>query len=394
MKAYYESETLRKMGIQSLLNVSNWSTSLGGSYLEEEVIEAMSDVAKVFCNMNELLSKACQRISELCKVDAAFVTSGCASGIVVSTAACITLMNSNQTKFLYGRFPQPQNWKNEVIIQKDHSLGYDIQYEQGGGKLVYVSPNEIEDAISEKTACVAFCSSYNTGVGRRVLPFEGVVKIAEKYDIPTLVDSAAILPPIKNLHKFTDLGADIVVFSGGKGIRGPNDTGLVFGGGERGKELIDIIRKNSYPHLGFGRPFKVSKEQIVGLLKALEMFVARDEDEVYRQQMKKAEYISEELSNIPNIIVTIIPNDELYYEHPVSAHVPKVQIELHRELGITAKELDKAMAEEDPPIILRPPRIRGAYCSREIRLVDPYFLRGNEEKIVAKRLKRVLQKYV
>jgi L-seryl-tRNA(Ser) seleniumtransferase len=392
MTEFYKSKTLEKMGIKSLLNVSNWSTSLGGSYLEDKVIEAISDVSKVFCNMHELLSKASEIISKLCKVDAAFITSGAGAGIVVSTAACIVHMNSNKTQFLYNRFPRPENWRDEVIVQKGHSLGYDIQFEQGGGKLVYVSPNEIADAINSKTACIAHTNSYHTGIGRRVLPFEKVVKIAKENNIPTIVDSAAILPPVNNLHKFTDLGADLVVFSGGKGIRGPNDTGLVLGGGKRGKELVNLIKNNSYPNYGFGRPFKVSKEQIVGLLKALELFVTKDESEVYSVQMAKAEYIAKELLDIPNVSITVIPNDENYYEAPVSAHVPKVKIELNSELGMTAKELDVEMAKGDPPIVIRPPRISGAYCSNEVRLIDTYFLRGEEEKLVANRLKKVLKK--
>ncbi len=173
---------------------------------------------------------------------------------------------------------------------------------------------------------------------------------------------------------------------------GPNDTGIILGGADRGKELIEAIRMQSFPNYGIGRPFKVSKEQIVGLIRALEIFVSRDEDLLYQEQMEKAEHIVKQIEDIPHLTVRIIPNDDKDYEHPISAHVPKVYMEWDQEkIGFDAQGLDEAIAEDDPPISLRPPRLTQSYTttSRSIRLIDTYFLRDGEEKIVSERLKKV-----
>jgi len=213
-----------------------------------------------------------------------------------------------------------------------------------------------------------------------------------KFDLPIQIDAAAVLPPVANLHKFSDMGSDLTIFSGGKGIRGPNDTGLILGAGERGMELIEAIRMQACPNTGFGRAFKVSKEQIVGLVTALEIFVEKDENVEYNKQIELLEYISIHISSIPCISVEIVPNNEVYHEFPIMARVPRLKIEWDKNSArIDAKELDSRLAIGDPPIFLGS-TILNPFTNKEIRYINPYLLRRSEAEIVAERLKEVFTK--
>jgi L-seryl-tRNA(Ser) seleniumtransferase len=181
----------------------------------------------------------------------------------------------------------------------------------------------------------------------------------------------------------------VVIFSGGKAIKAPNNTGIMLGKG-KGAEIIKNVREHSFPHSGWGRGFKISKEQIVGLVTALEIFV-EEGDTYYAKQMGVAERVKGELEGIPGVKVSIIPNNESYYEHVYSPHVPRVLIQWDaRELGLTGVDVDEAMAVEDPPIYLRSQKYHNYFTNREWRQVDTYYLRPSEELIVAERLRRVL----
>jgi L-seryl-tRNA(Ser) seleniumtransferase len=250
---------------------------------------------------------------------------------------------------------------------------------------------DITDAISERTAAIAHTHSYHSAVGRTELQVGALIDLAHRHNLPMYIDSASILPPRSAVRQFADLGADLTIFSGGKAIRGPNDTGLILAGTERGVELIEAIRMQAFPHEGIGRPFKVSKGQIAGLTKAVELFMAQDEQVEYAKLMAKAEWMAEQLTNVPDVKVTIIPNDNQCYEHPVSANVPKVLVEWDAAtLGITAPDLTRVLLDGDPPISIRTPRIVGVHTSKAQRVLDTYFLQDGEETIVVNRVREAL----
>jgi len=389
----YESRTLTRLGVRSWINASNWSTTLGGTWLSQEVNDAMEEVSKTFVRMNELIDKTGERIAELCKVDAAFVSTGAAGGIELSVAASMTGKDTAKIR----RLPDTTGMKNEVVMHKGHSTFYDPQWTAPGAKLIYYgtagylrfSQQELEDAITEQTCCLGYVNSYHT-TPRGFIPIEDVVRVARKHELPVIVDTASILPPVANLHRFADAGADISIFSGGKGIRGPNDTGLILAKGKRGVELIEALKLFASPNGGWGRGLKVSKEQIVGLLVALEIFV-REGDTWYEKQMQKAKYIAEQLKNIGGFEVDIIPNDEALHEHPVSPHVPRVRVQWNPvERKLTSEQVDAAMAEEEPPVVLRTGIYFDPLTNKASRLIDTYYLRDGEEEIVAGRLRRIL----
>ncbi len=390
----YRSQVLDRLGVRSWINARNWATVIGGNWLDDRVVAAMNEVTKTFVDMNELFHKADRRIAELCQVDDAHVTVGCGSAIEYAVAACVA--GDDYRKWL--QLPHTDGMSNEVVVHRGHYIGYSPQWTASGGRLVEYgqagvvkfSERELESALSEKTCCISYTISYNT-VPRGSLPLPEVVRVARKHDIPVVVDAASDLPPVANLHNHTDVGADVVCFSGGKAIRGPNNTGLLLGKG-KGAATVRRVREHTFPHYGWGRGHKVTKEQIAGLVVALEIFV-QEGDSLYATQMEIVEFFVRELRGLPHLEVDVIPNDATLHEHPTVPHVPRVRLRWDAaKAGLTATGLDEAMAREDPPVFLRNSHYFDYYTDREWRLIDPFFLREDEAQIVADKLKRIFEK--
>lgn len=392
MSYSFKSKILERLGVRSWINAKNWSTVIGGTWIDDRVLEAMNEVAKTFVDMHELIAKADKRIAELCQVEEAHITTGTGAAMGLVVAGCIA--EGDYGKWI--RLPHTEMMRNQVVMARGHNIAYTPQWTASGAHVVEYGQagslrafdKELENAIGEDTCCIAHTLSYNV-VPRGVIPLESVIRIAGKRSLPVVVDAASMLPPVENLHKYTDKGADVVIFSGGKAIKAPNNTGIMLGKG-KGAEIIKNVREHSFPHSGWGRGFKISKEQIVGLVTALEIFV-EEGDTYYAKQMGVAERVKGELEGIPGVKVSIIPNNESYYEHVYSPHVPRVLIQWDaRELGLTGVDVDEAMAVEDPPIYLRSQKYHNYFTNREWRQVDTYYLRPSEELIVAERLRRVL----
>ncbi len=391
MSYQYRSKVLDRLGVRSWINARNWGTVIGGNWLDDRVLAAMNEVAKTFVDMHELIQKADQRIAQLCQADDAHVTVGCGSAIEYAVAACMA--EGDYGKWL--RLPHTEGMRNEVVVHRGHYIGYSPQWTASGGRLVEYgqaglvkfSPRELESALSDKTCCISYTVSYNT-VPRGSLPLAEVIQVARTHDIPVVVDAASDLPPVANLHKYTDLGASVVCFSGGKAIRGPNNTGLMLGKG-KGAEVVRLVREHTFPHYGWGRGHKLTKEQIAGLVVGLEIFV-QEGDALYEQQMQTVQFFVRELSGLPHLAVDVIPNDATLHEHPMVPHVPRVRLQWDgAKAGLAAAGLDEAMAREDPPVFLRNAHYFDYYTNKEWRLIDPFFLREDEAKIVAERLKKI-----
>jgi uncharacterized pyridoxal phosphate-dependent enzyme len=343
--------------------------------------------------MFELFNKADEKIAKLCQVDEAHITTGAGAAIELSVAGCIA--GDNHSNWL--KLPHTDGMKNEVVMPRGHYIAYTPQWAAAGAKLVEYGQagnlrsykNELENSINEKTCCLSYIVSYNT-VPRGMIPLEEVIEVGEQKDLPVVIDSASMLPPVSNIHKYTDMGVDIACFSGGKAIQAPNNTGMLLGNG-KGAEIVKAVRNHSFPHDGWGRGHKVSKEQIVGLVVALEHFI-KNGDSLFEKQMKTAKYFLNELSTIPGLEVVIIPNDETFHEHPVMPHVPRVRLEWDpKEMGVSSEEVDDFMAKEDPPVFLRKGIYFNYYTNKDWRLIDTFYLRPGEEKIVADRLQRIFE---
>lgn len=365
-----------QLGVKKLINTYGTVTRIGGSLMPPEVLEAMSEAANAFVDLDELLEKAGERIAEITGAEAAFITSGAAAGLAIATAACMA--GTDPVKI--ARLPDTNGMKNEVIILKCHRFRYDQAIRQAGARLVEVgladrsSPDEIEAAITEKTAAIAYLAE-SEGI-RGSIPLKQMIGIAKAVGVPIIVDAAAELPPVSNLHKFTDMGADLVIFSGGKDIRGPQDSGLILGR----KDLIRACALNSNPNYSIGRPMKASKEVIAGLIKALELYIKQDfnaEMETWESQVR---YFVESLSGIPHISVRRgFPTEPGI--QPTC--IPRAYVDLDEDgLGMTRDKLVEQLRAGDPGIAVgeSPTGI----------VLNPQMLNEGEEEIVVSKLRDIL----
>lgn len=369
--------------------------------MPQEVIEAIDEAAKDWVMLPDLLDAVGQRIAGIADVEACLISSGCAACMTLSTAACIT----GKDREKMARLPDTEGMKNELVWQKGHYPAYAAQFTAAGAKLVAVggdpvvldtpsilggrkipalrtlgvSAKTVEEAITDKTFALAYSIGWFLPRGGLV-PLQEYCEIAHKHDLPVIVDASSELPYLTDgkfdLGRFNRMGADIVCFSGGKAMRGPNDTGIAIGR----KEIVEAAKMLSNPNMGIGRGFKVSKEQVVGLLVAVERCANLDWNQVMKDERKRAEYIVEELKGVPHVETEIVFPDE------TGLPVARVWVRLdEKALGITAREVMERMRDGDPSIYLR-----HGYTDVGIVVVDVQVMRHGEEEIVAKRLKQVL----
>ena len=218
-----------KLGVTKVVNGAATLTRLGGSLMPPEVVAAMSEAARYFVDMVELQAAVGRQIAEWTHNEAAFVSCGAAAGLALSAAACIAGADREKR----GRLPYSEGMANEVIVYKHNRVGYDFAMRQAGAKLVEVGVEseaaltELEAAITDQTAAILYF--YNVSRMGGMVPTEKAIEIAHRHDVPFIVDAAAQIPPVANLWRFTQMGADLVLFSGGKGLRGPQASGLILG---------------------------------------------------------------------------------------------------------------------------------------------------------------------
>lgn len=282
-----------ELGVRTIINGRGATTAVGGTLMPPEVLAAMAKAANAFVVMDELNATVGEKIAHVTGAQAGYVTSGSAAGMALAAAACI----AGTDPVRISRLPHSEGFPNEIIIHRSHRIRYDQMFAVGGGHLVEIGsldgtrPADLERAISDKTAAVAYIDSPSTGPG--ALPFAEVVAIAHRHAVPVIVDAASTLPPVDHLRRWIRWGADLAVYSGGKGIRGPQDTGLLAGRAD----LIAAAQANGNPHAGIGRGMKVSKEAMVGLWVALDLFLETDHETEFRIHQREAALIQERVAD-------------------------------------------------------------------------------------------------
>ena len=302
------AEAYGRIGVQPIIHMTGTTTRFGGTIIRPEAQEAMAAASGALVDINELTIKAGETIAQMLGVEAALITSGAAGALLMQAAAVIAGTDPAKIASL----PDTEGMNNEIIMHKAHRMGYDQCYRAAGAKIVEVGigsktePWQLEAAITEKTVAVSHIVS--PGNGGRGMPLEPVIEIAHKHDLPVLVDAASMLPPRENLFKFTRAGADLVCYSGGKGIRGPQGTGLLIGR----PDLVEAARLNAAPNGAIGRPGKVSKEEMMGLIAAVEAFLQGDEEQEMAELRRKCEMITDQFAEVPDISATVEQDDVLY----------------------------------------------------------------------------------
>jgi len=289
-------EAYARLGLRRVINAAATLTKLGGSRMPPDAVAAMAEAAESFVDLKELEASVAARIAALTHNEAAYVSSGAAAGITVAVAACIAGTDPERI----AAFPALAGCDRcEVVVHRSQRNGYDYAARQTGATMVEVGarPEDLEAAISERTACVLWFAGSHYADG--ALGLADVVAIARRHDVPVVVDAAAQVPPVSNLWRFSgELGADLTIFSGGKGLRGPQSSGLVLGRAD----LVAACRANGNPNYSIGRPMKVGKEELAGLLAAVEWSLAQDEEALLARYEAEVAYWVDGLAGIPGVV--------------------------------------------------------------------------------------------
>jgi len=371
----------RRLGVRPIIHGSGTTTRYGGSLLRPEALETMREASTTLVNLDELNEAAGAAIARMLGAEAAFVTAGASSGLILQAAACIA--GADPAKIT--RLPDTTGMRNEIVIQRAHRFAYDQAYRVAGGVLVEIGlarrtqPFELEAAIGDRTAAVAYLiSPFTSPPG--VLTLEQVIAIAHKRGVPVIVDAASMLPPRENLTKFLRLGADLVSFSGGKGIRGPQSTGILAGR----RDLVRAVALNASPNQALGRAAKTSKEEICGLVTALECFMAEDEKAEMKRYTDVCAAIVEALGDIRGVRAVV--------EHdPVNRVIPHAVLYFTPDwAGPSGHEVQVALAQGEPHIYVQQGAHQGGYFD-EIA-IDAINLQPGDEAVIAARLREELMR--
>jgi L-seryl-tRNA(Ser) seleniumtransferase len=370
-----------KLGVTPFINAAGTFTILSASVLPPEVQAAMTRAAQQPVNIEELHRAAGEYLARRLHCEAALVTAGAASALTLGTVACITLGNEQA---IVNVPVDMTGLKNEVIVQKTHRYGYDHALRNCGIRFVEIETlQEYEAAFNERTVMTNF---FNAAEGGQISR-DDWVRVAHKHGVPCFNDAAADIPPIANLWNYVQMGFDLVTFSGGKGIRGPQCTGLLLGR----KDLIEFALKNNSPYSNtIGRGMKVGKEEIIGLVAAVDWLLSQDEEAMQAGFRKRAERIADHVKGIPTVETKIfIP--------PVANHVPHLLITYDQNrIPITGQQVMEKLRQGKPRIELNPatgagPAMGGLPSGPNTIVVGVWMLQSSEDLIVARRLREVLK---
>ena len=354
----------KSLGITTRINAAACYTALGGSLMSAQVLAAMNSAAKSFISLHELQQKAGEKIAKMTNNEAAYITTGAAAGIVLSVLATRNRGDLIEIqKIIDGTAKE-----SEVLMFAGHRIPYDAAIRLAGSKIVTVGDSiqtfeyQLEAGINQSTSAIFYCAGSH--LAAPVLSLEKTIKIAKQYGIPVIVDAAAQLPPLSNLWHFSrDSGADLVIFSGGKGLKGPQSSGLIVGT----HELIEPFQR-------LGRAFKASKEEIAGLVTAIAIYVAKDHEEEWNIWSKVVNLWVDELSKISNIKVS---RDDV---NEAGQPIPRVAIELPDEVAL--KVVDRLQNLD--------PIVEVVHDSRKMIWLSPDSLEAGQEIIVMEQLKKAL----
>jgi D-glucosaminate-6-phosphate ammonia-lyase len=388
-----------QFGVKRVINGRSYSTKVGGCLMVPEVLQAMQEAAKCFVRIEDLQDAASRVIASATGAEAGIVTCGASAALTLAVAGCIAELDVARMNVL----PETRGLRNQVIIQRLHRNDYDHAVVLAGAEIVEVGfkyttfPYELENAISEKTAAVFFLA----GQRDRALPLPRVTEIAHKHGIPVIVDAAAELPPPENLRTFICQGADLVAFSGGKHIQGPQSSGFLCGRRDlilssnlqqqdmdvfpetwSYRNLIDEGRLVGPPHHGIGRGFKVGKEEIVGLLVALELYLKRDFAAELKQWKERVQQIVRGLEGIKGLKASYV------FPSETGRPVPAAHIQVDETVtGVNANEVINLLQMGDSIV-----SVNESLANSGIVIVFPETLMDGEPEIIVRRFKEILSK--
>jgi L-seryl-tRNA(Ser) seleniumtransferase len=363
-----------ELGVTTVINCEGTMTMLGGSVLRPELEAVMAMAGQHFVNIPELEVAAGKRIAEMLKLPdgyTALVTSGAAGAIQSGLAGILT----GDNEAFIRQLPDLTGMKSEVIIQKSHRNAFDHQLRSTGVKLVEIQTREqLHRAVNDRTAMMHFTNFANAAGEIKV---DEWAKLAKQYNLPCMNDAAADTPPVSHLWDYTNMGYDLVTFSGGKAIRGPQCAGLLIGR----SDLVGYALLNNSPHEDtLGRGQKVGKEEIAGMVKALELYLREDHDALAKEWQERLQGISRELTKIPGVSTSFFTPD-------IANHVPHMQITWDSRIPLTPQQVAKSLRNSKPAIVIASGEGRPGLS------MNSFMLQPGQDKIVAEQLSRVLREH-
>lgn len=370
-----------RLGLRTIVNARGTHTRLGGTLILPEVLDAMREAAGAYVVLEELQERASAVIARATGAEAGMVTGGAAAGLLLATAACI----AGEDPAKIAQLPDTSGLRGEAVMHRAHRNGYDHSVRAAGATIVEVgtregtTPAELDAAITDRTALVVYLMSPWAGLG--ALSLAETCRIARARGVPVLVDAAAVLPPAENLTRFIAEGADLVTFSGGKGLRGPQGAGILAGRAD----LIRAAARNGSPNHSVGRAAKAAKEDIVGLIVALESYLARDHAADLEHWRAQSAYLVEHLAGLPGVEVNAVYDGR---EHIT----PRVELVLDRATGLDAHELVVALETGEPRIYLFEPN--GPTARPNSIVINTHTMRPGDEQIIAGVLRPALETWL
>lgn len=358
----------RELGIRTFINAAGTYTFMSGCLMHDEVLDAIRSTAHDFAMIDEVQDKVGAKIAELCHAEAAMVTAGCWSALVLGTAGVLTGMDTEKV----ARLPDLEGMKSEVISQKAHNQGYIHALTNTGVKIVEIeTEDDLARAVNEKTAMMWWLNY--AGPDGKINDKEWVA-LGRKYGIPTMNDMAADATPVGNMWKYNDMGFDLVCVSGGKGIRGPQSAGILMGR----KDLIAAARLNAPPRGGnIGRGMKVNKEEILGMYVALEKFINLDHNEQWKIWEQRIAVMENAARNIAGVSTSVMVP-------PVANRTPTLIIAWDiSKVKVARDEFQERLRKGDPSV-----EVMGGKDNSIV--ITSWNLQPGQEKLVARRLQQEL----
>jgi len=379
-----------QFGLEPIINAAGASTRVGGPLMHPAAVTAMADAARACVPLDQLQAAASRVIAEVTGAEAGYVTAGAAAGLTLSAAACLAGLDVG----IMDRLPDTSGLPNEIIVSREQRNGYDHALRAAGARLVEVGMNEqvagagvrrtetweFEAAMCERTVAVAFFATPESAP-----PLEDVAALCRQRGVPLIVDAAGQLPPADNLRRFVSAGADLVTFSGGKAIRGPQSTGILAGRHDLimsvalqhldldehwstwspPENLIDRAQLRGFPRHGIGRGFKVAREEIVALLVALQCFAAGDYRADIAHHYANLRTVADGLANVPDVRTTILGGVDEDRFPVLELAVDEVA------LGVSAFEITRRLRCGTPSVYVNESRLhQGVLVLHPIGLED------------------------
>ena len=363
-------DLFKELGLRKFINAAGTYTFMTASLMPDEVVEAIVSTSREFVLLDEVQDKVGEKIAAMCHAEAATVTAGCWSALVLGTAGVLTGMDTKKV----AQLPNLEGMKSEVIVQKSHNEGYVHALTNTGVKIIEIETvQELENAINEKTAMMWFLN-YAAPNGK--IQDDEWVALGKKHSVPTMIDMAADVPPVQNLWKYNDMGFDLVCISGGKGLQGPQSAGILMGR----KDLIAAARLNAPPRGdNIGRGMKVNKEEIFGMYVALERYINKDHEKEWKIWEERISLIETAARKVNGVTAEVtIP--------PIANHTPTLNLAWDiSKVKVTKDEFQQRLRMGNPSI-----EVRGGNDNSIV--ITVFMLKPGQEKIVARRIQEELTK--